>query len=76
MYYRYDRKQGEKIMRENLIQARKQRGLTQKQLALILEAEPSSICNWELGYRTPVRKYRQKLTKFFNIQEHILLVEK
>lgn len=76
MYYRYDRKQGEKIMRENLIQARKQRGLTQKQLASILEVEPTCIYNWELGYRMPVRKYRQKLTKFFNIQEHILLAEK
>ena len=63
-------------MRKNLIQARKNRGLTQKQLASILEVEPTCICNWELGYRTPVRKYRQKLTKFFNIQEHILLAEK
>ena len=63
-------------MRKNLIQARKNRGLTQKQLASILEVEPACICNWELGYRTPVRKYRQKLTKFFNIPEHILLAEK
>ena len=62
-------------MRKNLIQARKNRGLTQKQLALILDVEPSSICNWESGYRTPVRKYRQKLTKFFGIPEHILLTE-
>ena len=62
-------------MRKNLIQARKQRGLTQKQLASILEVEPSSICNWESGYRTPVRKYRQKLSKFFGIPEHILLAE-
>ena len=63
-------------MRKNLIQARKNRGLTQKQLALILDVESSSICNWESGYRTPVRKYRQKLTKFFGIPEHILLTEK
>lgn len=62
-------------MRKNLVNARKSRGLTQKQLASILEAEPSSICNWEFGYRTPVRKYRQKLTKFFGIPEYILLTE-
>lgn len=62
-------------MRKNLVNARKSRGLTQKQLASILEVEPSAICNWEYGYRTPVRKYRQKLTKFFGIPEHILLAE-
>ena len=62
-------------MRKNLVNARKSRGLTQKQLASILEVEPICICNWELGYRTPVRKYRQKLTKFFNVPEHILLAE-
>lgn len=62
-------------MRKNLTQARKQRGLTQKQLASILEVEPSSICNWESGYRTPVRKYRQTLSKFFGIPEHVLLAE-
>ena len=62
-------------MRKNLVNARKSRGLTQKQLASILEVEPSSICNWESGYRTPVRKYRQKLSKFFGIPEHILLAE-
>lgn len=62
-------------MRKNLVNARKQRGLTQKQLASILDVEPSAICNWELGYRTPVRKYRQKLSKFFGIPEHILLAE-
>ena len=62
-------------MRKNLVNARKSRGLTQKQLASILEVEPSSICNWESGYSTPVRKYRQKLSKFFGIPEHILLAE-
>lgn len=48
---------------EALISARKAKGLTQEQLAELLNCKKSSVSNWENGYSTP------KLADAFRVAE-------
>ncbi len=48
---------------EILISARKEKGLTQEQLAEMLGCQKSSVSNWENGYSTP------KLADAFKLSE-------
>ena len=49
-----------------LKQARRELGLTQKELASELEVSLPTVVNWELGKSTPRGQNRQKLEAFFN----------
>ncbi|NQT98270.1 MAG: helix-turn-helix transcriptional regulator [Candidatus Marinimicrobia bacterium] len=49
-----------------LKQARRELGLTQKELANELEVSLPTVVNWELGKSTPRGQNRQKLEAFFN----------
>lgn len=40
-------------------------GLTQEQVAKIIEVDQTAVSNWELNKYTPIRKYRKKLAKLY-----------
>lgn len=44
---------------------RKRAGLTQEQVAKLIEVDQAAVSNWELGKYTPVRKYQKKLAKLY-----------
>ena len=52
---------------------RKERGLTQSDLAKILNISVSAYGNYELGQRTPTPDSLLKLAKFFNVTTDYLL---
>ena len=49
-----------------LKQARRELGLTQKELAIELKVSLPTVVNWELDKSTPRGQNRQKLEAFFN----------
>jgi transcriptional regulator with XRE-family HTH domain len=53
---------------ERMKKLRKDRGLTQEELAKEINVRKTTICNYEKGYSTPTYEIRQKLSKFFNIE--------
>lgn len=44
---------------------RQRAGLTQEQVAKIIEVDQAAVSNWEIGKYIPVRKYREKLAKLY-----------
>lgn len=44
---------------------RQKAGLTQEQVAKIIEVDQAAVSNWEIGKYSPVRKYREKLAKLY-----------
>lgn len=40
-------------------------GLTQEQVAKIIEVDQTAVSNWELNKYIPIRKYRKKLAKLY-----------
>lgn len=56
-----------------LKQLRKKKGLTQAQLAEVLEVSQSTVGNWESGYREPDFEMTIALSKFFAISVDELL---
>ena len=52
---------------------RERRGLTQAQIADRLNVDKSSVCTWESGDSTPLRKYRRKLCELLGCTEAELL---
>lgn len=56
-----------------IAQLREEKGLTQEQLAKILEIERSTLANWEVGYRTPSRPNLQKIASYFKVSTDYLL---
>lgn len=40
-------------------------GLTQKQVAKIIDVDQTAVSNWERGKCKPIRKYREKLAKLY-----------
>lgn len=45
---------------------RQRAGLTQEQVAKIIEVDQAAVSNWEIGKYIPVRKYREKLAKLYS----------
>lgn len=52
---------------------RERRGLTQAQIADLLNVDKSSVSKWESGDSTPLRKYRRKLCELLGCTEAELL---
>lgn len=48
---------------------RQEAGLTQEQVAKLVDVDQASVSNWETGKYTPVRKYQRKLVKLYNCTE-------
>lgn len=52
---------------------RQRAGLTQEQVAKLIEVDQAAVSNWELGKNLPVSKYRKKLAKLYGCSEEELL---
>lgn len=52
---------------------RQRAGLTQEQVAKLIEVDQAAVSNWELGKNLPVSKYRKKLAKLYSCSEDELL---
>lgn len=59
----------------NLKTLREKRGLSQAQLGDRINVDKSSICKWETGKSTPLRKYRAALCKALGCTEAELMGE-
>jgi DNA-binding transcriptional regulator YiaG len=46
---------------ERILAARRQLGITQKELSRILKVDPSSVRNWESGKRKPTKRLKKRL---------------
>lgn len=42
-------------------------GLTQEQVAKLLEVDQAAVSNWENKKYTPLRKYQRKLAKLYGV---------
>ena len=58
-----------------LKELRKARGLSQAQLADRINVDKTSICKWETGKSTPLRKYRAALCEVLGCTEAELMGE-
>ena len=58
---------------ERLKELRKERGLTQKQLAEVLETTDDSIFSWEKGRSQPSIETLQKICNYFNVSADYLI---
>ncbi len=56
-------------LQERIKQLRKEKGLTQKQLAGKLGVSSQAIAFWESGRNDPRPEWRKKLSQFFNVSE-------
>ncbi len=52
---------------------RKQKGLTQIQLAEEIGADQTSISKWESGKTYPTKEFEKKLVEYFGVSEDMLL---
>lgn len=55
-----------------LIEARKQKHLTQSGLAGLCKVKQGTVCRWEILYREPDRVTVTALSKILNIPEEVL----
>lgn len=62
-------------MKTNLKAIREKRSLSQAQLADRINVDSSSICKWETGKSTPLRKYRVALCQALGCTEEELMAE-
>ncbi|MBP3619672.1 MAG: helix-turn-helix transcriptional regulator [Clostridia bacterium] len=63
--------------KENLKMLRKEEGLSQDKLALLLETSRSTISFWENGEREPTMSSLIKLSKFFKVSiDYLVGLEK
>lgn len=60
------------VKNEKLIQARKQKGLTQSELAKMLHCQKTTISNWENGYSNPTLSDAFKLSEILECDINIL----
>ncbi len=58
---------------EKLTRLRKQKGLSQEELADVLDISRQSVYKWESGTNMPDKANLEKLTKFFNVSFNYLL---
>lgn len=63
---------GDKV---NILQFRKKAGLTQKQLAEMVEVDQAAVSNWELGKSEPQRKTVPKIANALGCTVDELLSE-
>jgi predicted transcriptional regulator len=49
---------------EELVRQRTTLGLTQKEAAVVIGADPSTLAKWERGEREPVGKYLDRVQQF------------
>lgn len=61
------------IFTQRLKELRKERGLTQKQLAEVLETADDSIFSWEKGRSQPSIETLQKICNYFNVSADYLI---
>lgn len=61
------------MFNERLKTLRKEKGLTQKQIADHFNTSPQSYAQWEKGTRTPSQKSLEKLSDFFDVSVDYLL---
>ena len=54
---------------------RKETGLSQADVGQILEVDQAAVSRWETGKTTPVRKYREKLARLFEVPVEDILKE-
>lgn len=59
-----------------LKELRQKSGLTQEQVAKLIDVDQAAVSNWELGKYTPTRKYREKLAKLYGCTVDELMEEK
>lgn len=52
---------------KTLAELRKERNMTQKQLAKALKISESAVAMYEIGERTPSLKVAKRIAEFFNI---------
>ncbi len=60
---------------EKLMRLRKRKGLSQEELADVLDISRQSVYKWESGTNMPDKDNLEKLTKFFNVSFNYLLDE-
>lgn len=53
-------------VRNILIKCRKTKGLTQSQLADIIDSKPTTVASWEQGLSLPSIQMLYRLSKFYN----------
>lgn len=58
-----------------LRELRQKAGLTQEQVAKLVDVDQSAVSNWEKGKYTPARKYRKKLAKLYGCTVEELMEE-
>lgn len=57
----------------NILKFRKRAGLTQRQLADMVEVDQAAVSNWELGKSEPHRKTLPKIAKALGCTEEDLI---
>lgn len=60
---------------ERLVSLRKEQGITQKKLAVILDVAQPRIVEWEKGKRTPNKDSLVRLAEVFNVSVDYLIGE-
>ncbi|ARF16120.1 helix-turn-helix transcriptional regulator [Sporosarcina ureae] len=63
------------ILSLKLKEYRRQKGLTQEELAELLEVSDKSISKWELGNGYPSKKNMLKISDLLNVSLEVLMIE-
>ena len=61
------------VLHERLRELRTEKQLTQKELAEVIDVDPTIISKWELGRKRPVYEDLIKLSNFFDVSTDYLL---
>ena len=64
------------IFKENLKILRAEKGLSQRDLALILKCEPATIAQWETGKNTPRMHVFVELCDYFGVTPDKLILKR
>ena len=64
--------QGMKTLGEKIFELRKQKGLSQAELARQLNITASALCRWEKGGRTPSEEDLESMAAFFGVSKDYL----
>ncbi|MDE6676740.1 MAG: helix-turn-helix domain-containing protein [Clostridia bacterium] len=61
------------LFNDRLKELRKEKGLSQTELAKELEVSQRSVSSWETGFREPDFETLEKIAKYFNVTSDYLL---